>query len=110
MWASDYVAYTLKVTEYKASAVESEVLDPSIYLEEDILQELEDPITFAMKATMDPDTLYYHEAMNAPDAAEFKESMVKEVMDHFDRGHWEIIEKKDVPVGEDVLPAVWAMK
>ena len=51
-----------------------------------------------------------HEALRAPDAQEFKKAMVKEVNDHNDRQHWEIMEKKDVPKGETILPAVWAMK
>ena len=48
--------------------------------------------------------------MKAPDAKQFKEAMVKEVNDHTSRKHWEPIEKKDVPPGEKILPAVWAMK
>ena len=32
----------------------------------------------AMKATSDPDTLYYHEAMKEPDAAKFEDAMGEE--------------------------------
>ena len=35
--------------------------------------------------------------------------MVKEVKDHEDRNHWEIIPKEDVPPDRKVLPAVWSM-
>ena len=84
-------------------------MDQDLY-EGDQLGDLDDPILYANKATNDPDTLYMHEALRAPDAQEFKKAMVKEVNDHNDRQHWEIMEKKDVPKGETILPAVWAMK
>eukprot|EP00980_Cylindrotheca_fusiformis_P019196 scaffold6521_cov93-Cylindrotheca_fusiformis.AAC.4 len=70
----------------------------------------EDPLfAFAAKAG-DPDTMYLHEAMRAPDADEFLKAMKKEVQSHEERGHWELIERKDVPEGHKTLPAVWAMK
>ena len=41
-----------------------------------------------------------HEALKKqPDAKQFKKAMVKEVKDHTERGHWKVIEKKDVPKG-----------
>jgi hypothetical protein len=51
-----------------------------------------------------------HEALKQPDAEEFKKAMVKEVQDHTTRNHWKVMEKKDVPQGETILPAVWSMK
>ena len=63
-----------------------------------------------MKASNDLDTLYYHEAMKEPDARKFKEAMIKEVQDHTNCKHWRIMQIQDVPKGETVLPAVWAMK
>ena len=36
----------------------------------------------SFKANADPDTMYYHEAMRAPDAKQFREAMQKEVDDH----------------------------
>jgi hypothetical protein len=69
-----------------------------------------DPIAFALKATSDPDTMYYHEAMKEPDAQEFRTAMTKEVDDHTGKRHWEIVRRSQVPAGVKVLPAVWSMK
>lgn len=99
--------------------VEFEAIDPQLYQEEDKLSTMDDPIAFiahahdqpiAFKATNDPDTLYMHEALKAPDANEFKKAMVKEVVDQTQRKHWRVMLKKDVPQGETILPAVWSMK
>ena len=48
--------------------------------------------------------------MKQPDARQFKKAMVKEVKDHTERGHWEVMLKSKVPQGETILPAVWSMK
>ena len=64
----------------------------------------------AYKATSDPDTLYLHEAMAAPDRKQFLEAMLKEVRDHEDRGHWVLVPMSEVPKGQRVLPSVWSMK
>ena len=66
------------------------------------------PISF--KSTSDPDTMYYHEAMRAPDRKEFIKAMAREVQDHAERHHWEVIPRTEVPKDQKVLPAVWAMK
>jgi hypothetical protein len=81
-----------------------------MYIEEDTMRDLEDPIAYALKASNDPDTMYMHEAMRQPDAKQFKEAMVKEVHDHDSRKHWRVVEKKDIPAGTIILPAVWSMK
>lgn len=62
------------------------------------------------KATSDPDTLYYHEAMRDPNAQQFKDAMVKEVKAHTEKQHWEIIRRDQVPEEEIILPMLWAMK
>ena len=82
----------------------AEVFDPHLYDEEERLTELDDPIAF--KATSDPDTMYMHQAMKEPDAAEVKAAMVKEMQDHTDKDHWEVMEKRDLPEGYKPLPAV----
>jgi hypothetical protein len=84
-----------------------EALDPLIYKEDRELQLFEqDPIAFALKATSDPDTLYYHEAMKEDDALQFRTAMTKEVDDHTSKQHWELVSRKQVPEGVQVLPAV----
>jgi hypothetical protein len=47
-----------------------------------------DPIAFA--TTLNPDTLYLHEAMGMPDREKFHEAMACEVQDHKNFDHWEL--------------------
>ena len=67
-----------------------------------------DPISFLAKT--DADTLYFHQAMRQDDKPLFVEAVVKEINDHIDRKHWELIPKSEVPANVEVLPAVWSMK
>ena len=69
----------------------------------------EDPIQ-AYAASADPDTMYYHEAMKAPDKENFKEAMRQEVNSHTENEVWELVPAASVPEGVKVLPSVWAMK
>ena len=92
-WHSDFVAHQVKF----------EAIDQDLYVKEDLLANLDDPILYAHKASNDPDTLYMHEALQAPNAREFKKVVVKEVNDHHNHQHWEVMEKKDVPKGETIL-------
>ena len=62
------------------------------------------------KAQCDPDTMYYHQAMQQPDRDEFKAAMTKEVEDQFSNGNFEIVLRKSVPKGSTILPAVWQMR
>ena len=54
----------------------------------------------AMTASANPDILYYHEAMKAPDKEKFMEAMEQEVKTHSDGRHWEVIPRSDVPSGK----------
>ena len=73
-------------------------------------RELNPHPVIAFKTNSDPDTMYLHEAMKAPDAPQFREAMQKEVDDHTSRGHWKIVSRASLPTGTRVLPAVWSMK
>ena len=61
---------------------------------------------YAMKATSDPDTMYFHEAMREPDKAEFLKAARKELDAQLNDGVIELIERKAVPKGATLLPAV----
>jgi hypothetical protein len=74
------------------------------------IAELNPHPVISFKANADPDTMYYHEAMRAPDAKQFREAMQKEVDDHTSRGHWQIVRVDELPTGTRILPAVWSMK
>ena len=71
-------------------------------------QALSDPIAF--KAKSDPDTLYYHEAMQADDREQFTDAMIQEINSHNDNEHWELMLRKDVPKCHKILSAIWAMR
>jgi len=64
----------------------------------------------AYKATSDPDTLYYHQAMKESDADEFRVAMRKEWEDQRRNGNFEIIRRSEVPNGSTILPSVWQMR
>jgi Reverse transcriptase (RNA-dependent DNA polymerase) len=71
--------------------------------------EEQNPLT-AYKATADPDTMYMHEAMRAPDRQKFIQAMEKEVGDQMANGNYTIVRRKDVPKGHTIFRAVWQMK
>ncbi|KAG7368166.1 reverse transcriptase RNA-dependent DNA polymerase [Nitzschia inconspicua] len=54
--------------------------------------------------------MYRHEAMQEPDAPQFREAMVKEVIDHLKNQHFVVVPRSQVPKDEETLPAVWAMR
>ena len=78
------------------------------YFEPDIADKMSDPIAFLAKT--DQDTLYYHQAMKATDAKEFRKAMQGEVNDHCENDHWIVLRRNQVPEGVKVLDSVWAMK
>ena len=77
-------------------------------------REIEDtsypPSILAMAASANPDILYYHEAMKAPDREKFLQAMEQEVKTHSDGRHWEVVPRTAVPADKRVLPSVWAMR
>ena len=72
--------------------------------------ELEPKDMWAMKAQVDPDTMYYHQAMREKDSDEFVKAMDKEIRDQCDNGNFDVIHRADLPKGTKPLPAVWQMR
>jgi hypothetical protein len=68
-----------------------------------------DPLT-VLKATTDPDTMYWHEAMKEDDKSEFVTAMKKEWDDQISNGNFTVTHKSEVPKDALILPAVWQMK
>ena len=64
----------------------------------------------AYAASINPDIMYLHEAMKAPDCDQFKKAMDKELKDHIARKHWEVVPRSVVPKGTRVLDMAWAMR
>jgi hypothetical protein len=56
---------------------------------------MSDPIAFA--ASSDPDTMYLHKALRAPDRSEFIKAMQQEIKDHEELKHWELVPQSQVP-------------
>ena len=69
---------------------------------------MQEPMVYA--ASMNPDIMYLHEAMKAPDRDQFKKAMDKELKDQIARKHWEVVPRSEVPKGTRVLDMVWAMR
>ena len=67
-------------------------------------------VLMAYGATNDPDTLYYHEAMAAPDRKEFIKSMIVELQGQMDMGVFTLKQRSELPSDATILPAVWAMR
>ncbi|KAG7373762.1 small GTP-binding domain protein [Nitzschia inconspicua] len=80
---------------FTALPAQIDPLEQHKYQETDQLKELEDPIVFA--ASTNPDIMYRHEAMQEPDAPQFREAMVKEVIDHLKNRHFVVIPRSQVP-------------
>jgi hypothetical protein len=86
-----------------------QVANNEMYLESCSTDGMDDPFAFAASKS-DPDTMYYHQAVKQPDAKEFKKAMQKEIDDHVENNHWEMVDRKSIPEGTKVLDSVWAMK
>ena len=69
---------------------------------------MKDPLAFL--ASQQQDTMYYHQALKEPDRDEFIKAIVKEVNDHTERKHWELIPQEQVPKGERIVQSIWSMK
>ena len=54
--------------------------------------------------------MYFHQAMNQDDSADFVESVVKGINGNMENKRWELIPAENVPAYEEVLPSIWAMR
>jgi hypothetical protein len=70
---------------------------------------LEEPL-LAYTSSVDPDTMYLHEALQQPDRKQCIEAMKQEGEAQTANGNWEVVPKSTVPEGASILPAMWAMK
>jgi hypothetical protein len=66
------------------------------------------PIAF--HAEMMGDIMYFHQAMQQPDAGEFVKAVIKEINGHIEHKRWKLIKRTEVPEDVDVIPSVWAMR
>ena len=54
--------------------------------------------------------MYFHQAMNLDDSADFVDVVFKEINLYVDNKHWELIPVEEVPADKEPLPSVWAMR
>ncbi len=64
---------------------------------------------YVCKATSDPDTLYYYQAMRQSDANEFRVAMWQEWKNQKRNGNFNIIRRSEVTKGATFLPSVWQL-
>jgi hypothetical protein len=64
----------------------------------------------AYKASTDPDTMYYHQAMKEPNKQKFQAAMEKECTAHYKEGNYKLIKRSKLPEGATLLSSVWQMK
>ncbi len=70
------------------------LLEPFDYLEPDIWH---DQHPLASKASTDPDSMYYHQAMKEPDKKKFEEAMDRELEDHLKKGSYKLFPRSKLP-------------
>ena len=70
-------------------------------------QDMSDPTAFT--ASTNPNVLYIHEAMKAPDCDKFIDSMGAKLKGHKDMGNFIPIPFANVPKGIKLIDMVWSM-
>lgn len=80
----------------------------NIYEGSDPTLDLLDLMTYS--ATSYPDTMHFDQGMREPDRDQFLHAVIKEVNDHIDRNHRQLVPGSSVPQGMKVLPSVWSLK
>ena len=81
---------------------------PSAVTQYELQRKMDHPLAFA--ATTNPDILYAHEAMKAPDWQKFINAMEAEVSQHETRGTFVLVKKEDFLPGRKLIDMVWSMR
>ena len=64
----------------------------------------------SLLAKTDQDTMYWDQAIKAPDSEHFIKAALDEVQTHEDNEHWISVPLTEVPEGVRILDCVWSMK
>ena len=80
---------------------------PTAQQQYELQLQMAEPIVYAASSNLD--ILYLHEAMRAPDRAQFLQAMEREIKGHEEGKHWVLVLKHQVPKGTKVLDAVWSI-
>jgi hypothetical protein len=103
-----WVAWMANALSGPELSPEDEIYEIFAHREYDIQDRASDPIAFT--ASSDPDTMYWHQAMQEPDRADFMKAAVDEVKSHVDNDHFVLVSRDELPKGTKVLASVWSMK
>ena len=71
-------------------------------------QGLNNPIAFHLE--MMGNIMYFHQALQQPDAAEFFKALIKEVNGHIKNKRCKLVKRSEVLKDVDVIPSVWSMR
>jgi hypothetical protein len=85
-----------------------EIYEIFAHREYDVQDRASDPIAFS--ASSNKDTMYWHQAMQGDDKAEFLKAAKEEVKSHVDNKHFVLQKRSGLPKGTRVLDSVWPMK
>lgn len=96
--------------EMKTTPIEGELFCLESLYPQRVAVENDERQLLAYKATIDPDTMYLHEAMRESDWEEFRKAMQDEINDRIKGKNFSIIPRSSVPLNMKVLPAVWQLK
>jgi hypothetical protein len=103
-----WVAWIVNALQPPKLLPEDEIYEVLANQEYDVQDGASDPISFS--ATSDPDTMYWHQAMQQPDKAEFLNAAEAEVKSHVDNEYFVLMERSSLLRGTKVLASVWLMK
>jgi hypothetical protein len=103
-----WVAWIANALKGPELSPEDRIYQIFAHQEYNIQDRASDPIAFS--ATSDPDTMYWHQAMQQPDKVQFLKAAVSEVKSYVDNKHIELTKQSSLPKGAKVLAAVWSMK
>ena len=104
-----YVAFKSQLTE-RIESHQAKLLhyDTAVELNVDGSYNNLHPLAFAAQ-TVNNGVYYFHQAMQQDDRDDFIQAMIKELQDHHDNGHWELIERKKIGKAS-TIKAIWSFK
>ena len=99
-----------RLTDRMREAMEQRAFASTLAVIEDSEPETETVHPLCLLSTVNKDTMYFHEAIKQPDAPQFVDAIIKEINDHVNRKHWQLVPRDHVPPNQPILPSVWSMK
>ena len=80
-------------------------LSHNSFLQEE--ENMTQPVAYASKDISN--IMFYHEAINQPDAIKFAKAIIKEINGHVDNGDWECVPRHTAPEGVTPVSLLWSM-